>query len=105
MRYLFFVVLLVCVLIAFSFTSCGVIQQTSCEDIATVMHDASLFVCQVIRGDTSSTANVKREEVLDRMISNYIELVGAIPKDSPEKNKILVRLYAARQQLREVALQ
>jgi hypothetical protein len=86
---------------ALSVPGCSVIQETSCEQIAGALHDASLFVCTMIKGETIGEAKLRRAESLDKMLAAYIDLVNAYPEESLEKVRVISRLYAARALVKE----
>jgi hypothetical protein len=84
--FVWLVVALIC------FNGCALIQATSCDDLADVVRDASLFICNLAKSEKMGGSSAGVVKVLD----GYINLVQAVPENDGRKGELLNRLYAVR---------
>lgn len=72
---------------------CGLLSTTPCNDIADVVHDASLFLCQVAQGDTTNKSIVELTRI--ETLNTYIHAISKLPA-TPQQQEILARLVTAK---------
>lgn len=90
-------------LVSLSVSSCGILGNTPCNDIADVVHDASLFLCSIAKADTANrygeSLTLSRMDVINGM-QQAISRIAVGPDRMEEKASLLYRLTNAKEQVK-----
>jgi hypothetical protein len=76
--------------------SCGILQQTTCDTVANVLHDTSLFICKLATDTTSR--QLVQTNYTQELLDVQLRALSLAPPSS-ERDALIQRVSLARLQL------
>jgi hypothetical protein len=83
--------------LALSLSSCSVVKESTCESVATILHDTALYLCT--NAIQSNTAKVTTSNFTLDLIDIQLRALNQLP-ETPQRDDLILRLSTAKVELK-----
>jgi hypothetical protein len=79
--------------LALSLSSCSVVKESTCESVATILHDTALYLCS--NAIQSNTATATSNKFTLDLIDVQLKALAQLP-ETPQRDDLILRLSTAK---------